>query len=77
MLGLCFPDPAQIAQQIGYPVGSPPWHFVATSSTMEFGPYQFPPWTNYFYTTFDVVCVDVTGGVVGPYSRVGRVSIYN
>ena len=71
-LGLCATTLANvqfIVLQASLPVGSPPFHFVATASSMSWGPYTVGP------GTLDAVCLDVTGGVLGSYSPVTRITI--
>ena len=71
-LGLCATTLANvqfIVLQASLPVGSPPFHFVATASSVSWGPYTVGP------GTLDAVCLDVTGGVLGSYSPVTRITI--
>ena len=53
------------------PLPDSPFHFVAPSSYVIWGPYMpvSPP------STLEAVCVDVTGGVVGPVSAVAHLTV--
>jgi trimeric autotransporter adhesin len=65
-LGLCASDLSSLFSQFALPVGAVPIHFLASSSTAQFGPFTVPP------LTVDVVCFDWTGGSLGLHSRVTR-----
>jgi hypothetical protein len=58
-LGLCASDPSFLLWQFSLPIGATPVHFVAPSSTAQFGPFTVPP------MAVDAVCFDWTGGVLG------------
>ena len=58
--GLCVDDPAILLLQIQFPVGTPPFHFLATGTDATFGPYALP-----VGFSFEAICVDVTGWAVG------------
>jgi trimeric autotransporter adhesin len=68
-LGLCASDPSFLLWQFALPLGVTPVHFMASSSTMQFGPFSAPP------MTVDVVCFDWTGGSLGLHSIVTRLVI--
>lgn len=68
--GLCFSDPRILVSQIQLPAGSPPFHFVSSGVTGLFGPYPLP-----WGLTLEVLCVDVTGGVLGCISPVIRYTV--
>jgi len=65
--GLCIVTNANLTvllDQLALPVGADPFHFVATSATQVFGPYSLAPFVA------EAICIDVTGGVLGPASPV-------
>ena len=65
--GLCIVTTANLTvltDQLALPVGADPFHFVATSATQVFGPYSLAPFVA------EAICIDVTGGVLGPASPV-------
>ncbi len=67
--GLCFGNGSLLATQSALPVGIPPFHWTATDTDENFGPYNLPPFV------VDTLCADVTGGVVGTLGPVVRVKI--
>lgn len=69
-LGLCVSDPASIINQLLLPLGSPPFHFVATQPTMAFGLFQAPAGL-----AMDVVCFEMLPGAVGCTSPVRRLVV--
>ncbi len=69
--GLYFSDLSFLIFQLQLPVGAVPVHFVAPGVTAVFGPHFEP-----IGLTFESICVDVTGGVVGPMSPAVRFSVY-
>ncbi len=66
-LGLCASDPSELVAQVLLPPGTPPFRFVATSTTATFGPYSTAPGI-----TIDGIVIDVTGSPAGCHSPVGR-----
>jgi hypothetical protein len=71
-LGLCATTLANaqfILLQASLPLGSPPFHFIAPTSSVSWGPYTVGP------GTLDALCLEVTGGVLGSYSSVTRITI--
>jgi hypothetical protein len=68
--GLCFSDLGFLLVQLAYPVGWHPFHFVPTSPTSSSGPYGAP-----IGASFEAVCADVTGGVLGCTSHVARFTV--
>jgi hypothetical protein len=69
-LGLCAINPGPLFAQFALPVGSPPFHFIATAPSQTFGPFQGAPGT-----IVDGVCFDFTGGALGCVSPVRRLAI--
>jgi trimeric autotransporter adhesin len=69
--GLCFVDPSQLLAQLTLPIGSVPFHFVATAPDATFGPYALPAGL-----VFEAISVDVTGGVVGCVSPVTAYTVF-
>jgi hypothetical protein len=70
-LGLCASGPLALSflvAQIGAPLGGPT-HFVAPSDYVSWPAFLLPLTDA---GAFDVVCVDVTGGVIGALSKVVR-----
>jgi hypothetical protein len=70
--GLCIYGLANyqfVFSQLMTPLGTPLSHFVAPSSYVTWGPFALPP------LTIDGICLDVTGGVLGPVSPVARLVI--
>jgi hypothetical protein len=68
--GLCASNPASLVQQLLLPLGTTPFHFLATGANATFGPYQVPPGL-----TFDALCVDsvdLNAGTVGCFSPAQR-----
>jgi hypothetical protein len=71
--GLCIYSLANsqfVFSQLMTPLGTPLSHFVAPSSYLNWGPFALPP------LTIDGICLDVTGGVLGPVSPVARLVIH-
>jgi hypothetical protein len=69
--GLCFADPSLLAFQLSLPVGTEPFHFVASAATHSFGPFALP-----VGFAFEALCADVTGGTLGCVSSVARHFVY-
>jgi trimeric autotransporter adhesin len=69
-LGLCAPDPSFLLLQFSLPVGSVPIHFVAGASVVSSGGYQLPAGLS-----LDGVCFDWTGGSLGCWSQVARITV--
>ncbi|MAG57712.1 MAG: hypothetical protein CMJ83_15605 [Planctomycetes bacterium] len=69
LLGLCTTNINSLIAQIMLPIGTGPFHFSASADTEVWGPYTLPP------STFESVCFEFTGGVVGAVSRVTRFTI--
>lgn len=70
--GACVFMPANVASVVGQlmsPVGTAPFHVIAPSSHVNWGPYAVGP------MTVDAICIDVTGGVIGPVSPVVRITV--
>ena len=65
--GLSFLDPSFLFQQLAIPLGEEPFHFLAANTMESFGPFGIPPGLS-----FEVLCGDATGGVVGCLSSVTR-----
>ena len=57
--GLCFNDVDDLLAQLQLPLGTGPFHFIATAPGMAFGPFILPPGF-----TFDALCGNATGGIV-------------
>jgi hypothetical protein len=62
---------SQLIGQLVVPIGSVPFHFVATGPDATFGPYPLAAGL-----AFEAVSVDVTGGVVGCISPVRAYTVY-
>lgn len=58
-----------LADQLLLPVGTDPFHFIASASTQIFGPYVVAP------VTLEGLCLDFTGGLIGPASEVVRIEV--
>jgi hypothetical protein len=69
-LGLCATDVTPLLDQFYLPVGALPFHFVANGTTSSFGPYTVPTGI-----VFDGVTFDLTGGSLGCYSVVRRMTV--
>jgi hypothetical protein len=69
--GLCFPNLADLEWQLLLPVGSPPFHFIATQPTATFGLFSLP-----FGLSFEAICVDVTAVATGCPSFVVGHTVY-
>lgn len=59
-----------LTQQLQMPVGTGPFHFIAPSSYVA-----WPAMTGLPPITVDAICIDVTGGTVGPVSPVVRITV--
>ncbi len=55
--------------QMTRPVGTEPFHVIASSSYVNWGPYNLPP------LTLDAICIDFTGGVTGTTSPTVRITV--
>lgn len=69
-LGLDTPYLPFLLRQLALPQGTHPFHVVAPAAHVAWGPYLVPP------MIIDVVCLDATGGVLGPVSPVQRFTVY-
>ncbi len=69
-LGLCAPDPSLLLFQFSLPVGAVPIHFLSPVGARTFGGILLPPGLS-----LDAVCFDWTGGTLGCWSRVARISV--
>jgi hypothetical protein len=69
-LGLCSTNLTNLIAQFLLPLGTPPFHFVATGMHGSFGPFALPSGF-----TADAVCFDFTGGQVGCVSAVTRMTV--
>lgn len=58
-----------IRDQMLASVGTEPFHVIAPSSYVSWGPFAVGP------ATVDAVCIDVTGGTIGPVSQVKRIVV--
>lgn len=67
VLGFCPTSLAFLASQFTTPVGTPPFHYMATAPTQTFGPVPVVPGI-----TFDAVCFERNNGFVGCASPVIR-----
>lgn len=67
-LGLCTTDLPGLMNQLTQPLGTLPFHYTATSSTANFGPYPLISGL-----VIDGVCLDFTGGILGAVSPVARI----
>jgi hypothetical protein len=68
--GLCINDFGFVNFELAFPVGSYPFHFISTATSVSTGPYVGP-----VGMTFEALCADVTGGTVGCLSRVVRYTV--
>ena len=68
--GLCFDEFSFLQYQLGFAVGSYPFHFLAPGASVSTGPYFVAAGS-----AFDALCADVTGGNLGCISRVVRFTI--
>ena len=68
-LGLCAASLGDFLAQVSLPIGAAPFHIIAPSSHVNWGPYTLPP------VIVDAVCFDYTGGVLGPVSPVFRITV--
>ncbi len=69
-LGLCSSNEPFLIAQISLPLGTPPFHFLASASSELFGPYPLAPGV-----AFDAVAFDLTGGLLLGFSPVARIVI--
>lgn len=69
-LGLCAANPSSLASQILFPIGTEPVHWLASGTSMGFGPYLLPPGTR-----AEAICIDVTAGVLGCLSPARRLTV--
>lgn len=58
-----------ISNQISLPIGSPPFHFIAPSSFVTWGPFALGP------MTVDAICIEVTGGAISATSPPVRLTV--
>lgn len=59
-----------VNSQLTQPLGTPPFHVTAPSSYINWGPFPgLPP------LTLDAICIDFTGGAIGPVSSVVRIVV--
>jgi hypothetical protein len=65
-LGLCTADPNGLIAQVSLPLGTIPFHYIAAACSLTAGPVSLPPGL-----VLQVLCVDVTGGVLVSFSPVG------
>lgn len=73
--GLCATTPAAVRfllSQSAMPLGSAPTHFTAPADYASWPPMPFPVSD---YGSFDVLCVDVTGGSINAVSKVRNFSL--
>jgi hypothetical protein len=64
-LGLCTADVSGLIAQVLSPLGTPPFHYLAPACSLTFGPVGLPPGI-----VLQVICFDLTGGVLGAVSPV-------
>ena len=69
LLGLCATDPATLLAQALLPVGTLPFHFLASQPSMTFGPYTVPA------LVVDGLCIDLDATSGYRWSPVTRVTI--
>ena len=69
--GLCANDVNVLWQQVALPLGTTPFHFAATATTANFGPFTLPPGL-----AFEMISIDLTGGVAGCISTAVRYTVY-
>jgi trimeric autotransporter adhesin len=72
--GLCASNPGFLMQQVLLPLGSAPFHYLATGTSASFGPFVLPAGLS-----FDVLCVDgidLASGTAGCMSSVTRHTVY-
>lgn len=70
--GTCIVTPQNltfILDQLALPVGTGPSRFVANGPTIGWGPFSLGP------IALEAICIDVTGGVLGPASPVVLISV--
>ena len=68
--GCVGPNVQFVLTQLMSPVGTVPFHVIAPSSYVNWGPFfGLPP------LAVDAVCIDVTGGVIGSVSPVIRLTV--
>jgi hypothetical protein len=68
--GLSSSSVSAIIWQASLPVGTAPFHFIASTTEVQFGPYPLPPGL-----TFDSVCVDLTDGLLGCLAPATRYTV--
>jgi hypothetical protein len=66
--GLCASDPTVLINQALMPVGTSPFHFIATSTTQVFGPYAAPPGI-----ACEAICIDATANKIWRVSAVDSI----
>jgi hypothetical protein len=69
LFGLCTSNVQSLVNQLLLPVGTPPFHFIAPSSYVSWGPFVLLP------ASVDAVSVEVTGGIIGATSAVTRITV--
>jgi hypothetical protein len=69
--GLCASDPMTLIAQALQPVGTEPFHYLASGTSVSFGPYALPAGL-----ALEVLSVDFTGAAVGCLSSVVRHVVY-
>jgi hypothetical protein len=69
-LGLHASNVSTLLAQFLMPLGSPPFHFVAATPTMTFGPFPAPPGL-----VVEAVSFDFTGGLLGCVSPVRTITV--
>ena len=68
--GLFFNDVSLLLQQIAFPAGAGPFHFIAQAPDVAFGPYALP-----VGFALEAISVDVTGGVIGCLTPVQSLTV--
>lgn len=68
-LGLCASSPTPLLNQFFRPLGTPGIHFIATSSTMSWGPFTTPP------VMMEGVTFEWVNGTLGRVSPVTRIAV--
>ena len=71
-LGLCASTPSALQfliDQVVLPIGTPPFHFIATSNYQTFGPFFVFP------VSLEAITIQIVGGVISAYSPVAAFSI--
>lgn len=67
-LGLCASNPTVLVNQALSPVGTEPFHFIATATMKTFGPYAVPPGL-----TCEAICIDATANHLWRVSAVDSI----